>query len=146
MEIREAVPALDFVDAELDLAEGVFFVVLQVGERDFDNAALEGVVGVFETGGSVDEGLADAVYCIRISRDGREMIPYSVRSKVLGARTEYQSFLEKGSTVRFLRPFLPFERRLFFPTAMLGGGWRMWIEWRSRPSVNLRCSVWMVSA
>ena len=54
MEVGEAVFALDFVDAELDFAEGVVFVVLEVGEGDFEDAAFEGVVGVFEAGGAVD--------------------------------------------------------------------------------------------
>jgi hypothetical protein len=46
VEVGEAVLALDFVDAELDLAEGVVFVFLEVGEGDFEDAAFEGVVGV----------------------------------------------------------------------------------------------------
>lgn len=35
-----------------------------------------------------------------------------------GALTLYQSFFAKVS-VFFLRPFFPFERRLFLPTAMI---------------------------
>ena len=46
MEVGEAVLALDFVDAELDFAEGMVFVLLEVGKGDFEDAALEGVVGV----------------------------------------------------------------------------------------------------
>lgn len=42
---------------------------------------------------------------------------YSLIAKVPGALTLYQSFFAKVS-VFFLRPFLPFERRLFLPTAM----------------------------
>lgn len=61
VEVGQAVAALDLVDAELDLAEGVVLVILQVGERDLDDAALEGVVGVLETGRAVDESLADAL-------------------------------------------------------------------------------------
>jgi hypothetical protein len=45
---------LHLVDAELDLAEGVVFILLEIGERDFEDAAFEGVVGVLETGRSVD--------------------------------------------------------------------------------------------
>ena len=45
--VGEAVLALDFVDTELDFAEGVFFVVLEVCEGDFEDAALESVVGGF---------------------------------------------------------------------------------------------------
>jgi hypothetical protein len=42
---------------------------------------------------------------------------YSRTAKVPGALTLYQSFFAKTS-VFFLRPFFPFERRLFLPTAM----------------------------
>ena len=59
MEVGEAVLALDFVDAELDFAEGMVFVLLEVGKGDFEDAALEGVVGVLQTSGSVDEGFAN---------------------------------------------------------------------------------------
>lgn len=59
MEVGEAVLALNFVNSELDLAEGVVFVFLEVGEGDFEDAAFESVVGVLETGGAVHEGLAD---------------------------------------------------------------------------------------
>jgi hypothetical protein len=61
VEVSQAVLALDFVDPELDLAEGVVFILLEIGEGDFEDTALEGVVGVFETGGAVHEGFADSV-------------------------------------------------------------------------------------
>ncbi len=60
MEVGQAVLSLHFVDAEFDLAEGMVFVGLQVRERDFEDAAFEGVVGGFETSGAVDESFADA--------------------------------------------------------------------------------------
>lgn len=47
--------------------------------------------------------------------------PYSLMAKVEGALTEYQSFLAKAS-VLFLMPFLPLDKRLFFPTAMVATG------------------------
>ena len=50
VEVGEAVLALDFIDAEFDFAERVVFVFLEIGEGDFEDAAFEGVVGVFETG------------------------------------------------------------------------------------------------
>ena len=59
MEVGQAVLALDLVDAELDLAEGVVLILLKIGERDLEYPSLEGVVGVLQTGGAVDEGLAD---------------------------------------------------------------------------------------
>ena len=61
VEVGQAVLALHFVDAELDLAERVVLILLEVGEGDLENAPLEGVVGVLQTGGTVDEGLADTV-------------------------------------------------------------------------------------
>ena len=61
VEVGQAVLSLDFVDAELDLAEGVVLVLLEIGQRHFEDATFEGVVGVLETGGSVYEGLADTV-------------------------------------------------------------------------------------
>ena len=61
MEVGQAVLALNFVDAEFDFTEGVVFVFLEVGERDFEDAAFEGVVGVFETGGAVYECFADTI-------------------------------------------------------------------------------------
>ena len=59
MEVGEAVLALDLVYSELDLAEGVVLILLQIGQRNLDNSALEGIVRVLQTGGSVDQGLAD---------------------------------------------------------------------------------------
>ena len=59
MEVGQAVLALDLIDTELDLAEGVVLILLEIGERDLEDAALQSVVGVLETGGAVDQGLAD---------------------------------------------------------------------------------------
>lgn len=59
VEVGQAVLALDLVDSEAHLAECVVLILLQVGQGDLDDAALEGVVGVLETGGAVHEGLAD---------------------------------------------------------------------------------------
>lgn len=61
MESGQAVLALDLVDAEADLSEGVVLILLEIGQRDLEDTALESVVGVLETGGSVHEGLADTV-------------------------------------------------------------------------------------
>ena len=47
MEVGEAVLALDFVDAELDLTESLFLILVQVGERNFEDTTLERVVGIF---------------------------------------------------------------------------------------------------
>lgn len=60
VEVGEAVLALDLIDAELDLAESVVLILLEIGQRNLDDAALQSIVGILETSGSVDEGLADA--------------------------------------------------------------------------------------
>ena len=61
MEIGQAVLALHLIDAQLDLAESVILVFLEIGERDFEYPALEGVVCVLDTSGAVHEGLADTI-------------------------------------------------------------------------------------
>lgn len=151
VEVGQAVLALNLVDAELDLAEGVVLILLQVGEGDLDDAALQGVVGVLETGGPVDKSLADTVagavrsrssprgaVAIRVSgcllsdvERRRSLFACACQSGCLVCcggwgdfhRTlmPYQSLREKGSTVFFLRPFLPLDNLLFlskvFPSA-----------------------------
>lgn len=61
VEVGQAVLALNLVDSELDLAEGVVLILLQVGEGNLNDTALQRVVGVLETGGPVDKSLADTV-------------------------------------------------------------------------------------
>jgi hypothetical protein len=68
VEVGQAVLALDLIDAQLDLAEAVVLILLEIGEGSLENTALEGVVGVLQTGGAVDEGLADT---------GRLLVRYS---------------------------------------------------------------------
>ncbi len=60
MKIGKTVLALDFVDSELDFSERMVFIVLEVGKGDFEDAAFECVVGVFETGRAIDEGFANS--------------------------------------------------------------------------------------
>jgi hypothetical protein len=64
VEVGQAVLALNLVDSEADLAERVVLILLEIGERNLENTALESVVGVLETGGAVDQGLADAWVCV----------------------------------------------------------------------------------
>lgn len=64
VEVGQAVAALDLVDTELDLAEGVVLIFLEIGEGDFEDTALKSVVGVLETSGAVYEGLSDTVRII----------------------------------------------------------------------------------
>lgn len=142
VEVGQAVLALDLVDAELNLAERVVLILLKVGERNLEYPALQGIVRVLETGGTVDEGLADAAKKHRVSIEYLERPwrgcgkSYSRMAKVPGALTLYQSFFAKVS-VFFLRPFLPLERRLFLPTAMIATlrcgrrGCVVWSSWVS---------------
>ncbi len=64
MEVGQAVLALNLVDPELDLAESVVLILLEIGQGDLEDSSLQSVVGVLETGGSVDEGLADTVVSV----------------------------------------------------------------------------------
>jgi hypothetical protein len=59
MEVGQAVLALNLIDPESDLAERVVLILLQIGQGDLEYSALQCIVGVLETGGSVDEGLSD---------------------------------------------------------------------------------------
>jgi hypothetical protein len=45
----------------------MFFVLLEIGEGDFEYSTLERVVGVFETSCAIDEGFSDSIrYAISI--------------------------------------------------------------------------------
>lgn len=61
VEIGEAVLALNLIDTELDLAERMLLIFLEIGQGNLNNSALERVIGVLQTGGAVDESLADTV-------------------------------------------------------------------------------------
>ena len=74
MEVGQAVFPLNLVHAKLDLAESVFFVALKIGERDFEDAAFESVIGVLETSCAIHESLSDTslfVSMILLPRSGR---------------------------------------------------------------------------
>lgn len=60
MEVGEAVLALDLVNAKLDFPEGVLVVLVEVGERQLEDAALERVVGVLCEGAA--EGMSLRVW------------------------------------------------------------------------------------
>jgi len=59
VEVGEAVLALDLVDPELDLAERVVLVLLQIRQRNLEYPALQRIVRILETSCPVDESLAD---------------------------------------------------------------------------------------
>ena len=59
VEVGEAVLALDLINTQLNLAERVLLVLVQVSERDLEDTALQSIVGVLHTLGTVDKGLTD---------------------------------------------------------------------------------------
>ena len=61
VERGKAVLALDVLDPQLDLSEALVLILVQVAQRELDDSALERVVGVLETLGSVDQGLTDGL-------------------------------------------------------------------------------------
>lgn len=65
MEVGQAVLALDLINTELDLAEGVVLILLEVCQADLEDTALEGIVGVLQTSGPVDQSLADTKRTVR---------------------------------------------------------------------------------
>lgn len=71
VEVGQAVLSLNLIDTELNLAESVVLILLQIGQRDLEDSSLQCVVGVLETGSSVDEGLSDTVKIIRYNSKDR---------------------------------------------------------------------------
>ena len=130
VEVGQTILALYLVDSQLDFAESMVFIFLQVGKRNLENAAFERVVRILETSCAVDESLADTAsrgltsvpvrisFARRVAQRLHQWATYSRILKVEGAFTENQSFLVNGS-VFFFNPFLPFDSLLFFPTAIL---------------------------
>ena len=62
VEVCETALSLYLIYSELDLAEGVLLILLEIGKRNLENTALEGVVGVLETSGTVYKGLSNTAY------------------------------------------------------------------------------------
>ena len=65
VEVGQAILSLDLIDTELDLSESVVLILLQIRQRDLEDSALQCVICVLETGGSVHESLADAAKHVR---------------------------------------------------------------------------------
>lgn len=142
VEVGQTVLSLDLVHTKLDLTESVVFVVLQVGKGNLENPALERVIRILETTGAVHQSLSHT-FVLLVSRSPIHMFRFfsqrracnlyrrnllsdlesgrclntvsNIRATrlIVNTFTEYSSFLEKGSTVLFLIPFLPFDKRLF---------------------------------
>lgn len=60
VKVGQTVFPLNLVDTQLDFAEGVVFIVLKIGERDFKNPAFKRIVGILQTSSAVDESLSHA--------------------------------------------------------------------------------------
>jgi hypothetical protein len=65
VEVGEAVLSLDLIDPELDLSECVVLILLQIRQRNLEDSALQCIICVLETGGSVDESFADTAKLVR---------------------------------------------------------------------------------
>lgn len=61
VEVGQTVLALNLVHTKLNLAESMVFIILQVSQRDLENSTLQGVIGVLETTGPVDQSLPDTI-------------------------------------------------------------------------------------
>ena len=59
----------DVLNPQLDLSERLLLVVVEVGEGELNNSALERVVGIFQTLGSVDKGLSS----LGVLKEGRSL-------------------------------------------------------------------------
>lgn len=84
VEVGQTVLALNFVYSKFDLAECVIFILLEVGEGDFEYPALECVVGILETSGAVDEGFADSVREKYVSQESNKWYLVSIISILFG--------------------------------------------------------------
>ena len=72
MEVGKTIFSLDFINSQLDLSEGMIFIVLEVGEGDFEDSAFQGVVGIFQTSCAVDQGFPNSEidqYCPSVDFD-----------------------------------------------------------------------------
>ena len=66
VEVGQAVLALHLIDSELDLAECVVLILLEIRQRNLEDSALQCIICVLKTGGSVDKSLADTAKYVRI--------------------------------------------------------------------------------
>jgi hypothetical protein len=159
VEVGQAVLALNLIDSQADLAERVVLILLEIGERNLEDTALKSVVGVLDTGGAVDEGLANTFgvlvkifffpssggrrsdWRLNVLSDGEGGRGLEVVPVLLGADVSWvcvdlgghgpsmcrvvQRIVVTHGSVRFFKPFLPFDNLLFLPTAMFACIWQL---------------------
>jgi hypothetical protein len=85
VKVGQAVLSLNLVDSELNLSESVVLILLQICQRNLEDSTLQCIVGVLETGGSVDESLADTVISVRLFEIVGYRLSYSLTWKEDGA-------------------------------------------------------------
>lgn len=59
MEVGETILALHLIHAELNLAEGMVLVILQISKRDLEDSPLQCIIGVLQTSSPIDECLSN---------------------------------------------------------------------------------------
>lgn len=74
MEIGKAVFPLDLIDTELDFAESVVLIVLQISEGCLKDTASEGVVRILQTAGAVDNRLSNTSHTQLAILSGRSVV------------------------------------------------------------------------
>ncbi len=65
VEVGQAVLALNLIDTELDLAESVVLILLEICQRNLEDSALQRIVCVLETSSPVHKGLANTAEFVR---------------------------------------------------------------------------------
>jgi hypothetical protein len=66
VEVGQAVLSLNLIDSEFDLSERVVLILLEIRQRNLEDSALQCIICVLETSGSVDESLANTAITLEI--------------------------------------------------------------------------------
>ena len=80
VKVQQAIVSLDVFDAELDLAEGIGFVLVEVGERDLNDTSLEVIRSDLGTLCLGDQGLS----AVLDGKDGRcdQFVPFLLQKGI----------------------------------------------------------------
>lgn len=92
MEVGEAVLALDLINAQLDLAEGLLFILVEVSEGELNDTTLEGVIGILCSFLSYLFHGDQQLYALKPCDLLAKVFPTFLTSKMDGALMSYQSF------------------------------------------------------
>lgn len=114
VKVCQAGLALDLVNAETELAEGlVLRLGVQVAQRHLQDSPAQTIVGTLDALSAVDQGLANVSN--GEDRGGLDVVPVFAGERVDAARLAQGG--SGGAYIFFFRPFFPLESRLFLPTA-----------------------------